>query len=128
MSNEKNWMTISEIAKSRGISRHKIVYWLTHLRSQGLARKTGDGRCDPWLVHEDAISFLKENHTPGRKRMAVIESDRAVWQQVFAEKRSVQGTANHFGVVWQTAARRLDLYGIRHYYGNAGPDYTKRAP
>lgn len=109
------WYTITELV-NRDISRYKIMYWLPYLQSQELARKTGDRRCDPWLIHSDAIEFLTTKSKSGRKRKEISETECTEWRRVYALKwGSVQATAEHFGVVWQTAARRLDSCGIRAY-------------
>lgn len=111
----RTWFTISEISSTHNISRHKIIYWLKRLQLLGQARKTGNSRRDPWLVHEDAIEFLKEHHKAGRKSIVINDKECQRWTEKWLELRSVQAVANHFGVVWQTAARKLDKCGVRPY-------------
>lgn len=112
----KPWYTITTLVKFYGISRHKTTYWLPYLVERELARKTGPNRCDPWLIHDDAVDFLMKKRTPGRKPITISEDECTELREIYALKwGSVQGVADHFGVVWQTAARRLDRCGIRQY-------------
>lgn len=110
-----DWLTISEIADKYYISRHKIMYWIKTLAERNQARKTGNRKQSPWLVHTGAVPFLREEHQAGRKPKEIDAAELQEWREKYKECKTVEGCARHFGVVWQTAARRLDAAGVRDY-------------
>jgi len=109
-------LTIREFCEQTGIPRARVKYWLhRHLESSGLARKTGLHRRAIWLIDPAAETFLNADHKPGPRPVEIDSDEKALWEQVYRNKRSVNGVATHFVVSWQTAARKLDRFGIREY-------------
>ncbi len=109
-------LTIREFCEKHKVPRARVKYWLVKLEKDSLARKTGDYPRAPWLIDEQAVDFLLAEHKPGPKPKIPCEGEAIKWLEIYNKhNRSVNATAQHFGVTWQTAARRLDLYGIRVY-------------